>query len=118
MSGVEDCTYLPAHTGARLSVLGVIDLYDLADEATGVAKIVLESVQDMLLKLALRMARDDYEDRRERQRQGIEPARQVGRCSDRKANTKVHERVVEGDVPNANVAGGSEGGVRVFDAKR
>lgn len=27
----------------------------------------------MPLKLALQMARDDYEDRRERQRQGIEP---------------------------------------------
>jgi DNA invertase Pin-like site-specific DNA recombinase len=29
----------------------------------------------MLLKLALQMARDDYEDRRERQRQGIELAK-------------------------------------------
>nr|WP_287320010.1 hypothetical protein [Mesorhizobium sp.] len=37
----------------------------------GVARIVLEAVQDMLLRLALQMARDDYETRRERQRQGI-----------------------------------------------
>ena len=81
-------------TGARLAVPGVIDLSDLADEATGVAKIVLESVQDMLLKLALQMARDDYEDRRERQRQGIELAKQAGRYTGRKANTKVHERIV------------------------
>lgn len=33
----------------------------------------------MLLRLALQMARDDYEDRRERQRQGIELAKQAGR---------------------------------------
>ena len=37
--------------GARLAVPGVVDLSDLAAEAQGVAKIVLESVQDMLLKL-------------------------------------------------------------------
>jgi hypothetical protein len=54
--------------GARLAVPGVVDLSDLAAEAKGVAKVVLESVQDMLLKLALQIARDDYEDRRERQR--------------------------------------------------
>ena len=42
-------------TGARLSVPGVVDLTDLAATAEGVAKVVLESVQDMLLKLALQM---------------------------------------------------------------
>ncbi len=65
--------------GASLAVPGVVDLSDLAAEAQGVAKIVLEAVQIMLFRLALQMARDDYEDRRERQRQGIELARQAGR---------------------------------------
>jgi len=41
-----------------------------AAAADGVAKIVLESVQELLLKLALQMTRDDYETRGERQRQG------------------------------------------------
>jgi hypothetical protein len=45
----------------------------------GVPKIVLEAVQDMLLKLALQMARDDYETGRERQRQGIEQAKAAGK---------------------------------------
>ena len=53
--------------GARLSIPGVVDLADLATAADGVTKIVLESVQELLLKLALQMARDDYETRRERQ---------------------------------------------------
>ncbi len=65
--------------GAKLAVPGVVDLSELAAEANGVAKIVLESVQDMLLKLALQMARDDYEDRRERQRQGVQLAKAAGR---------------------------------------
>lgn len=72
--------------GARLAVPGVVDLSDLAAEAQGVAKIVLEAVQIMLFRLALQMARDDYEDRRERQRQGIELARQAGRYKGRRAD--------------------------------
>lgn len=80
--------------GARLAVPGVVDLSDLAAEATGVAKVVLESIQDMLLKLALQMARDDYEDRRERQRQGVELAKSAGRYTGRKADTKAHDRIV------------------------
>ena len=51
--------------GARLAVPGVVDLSDLAAETQGVARIVLESVQEMLLKLALQSAHDDYQDRRE-----------------------------------------------------
>ena len=65
--------------GARLAVPGIVDLTDLADQAEGVAKVVLESVQAMLLRLALQMARDDYQERRERQRQGIQLAKQAGK---------------------------------------
>ncbi|WP_457921384.1 hypothetical protein [Verminephrobacter aporrectodeae] len=44
-------------TGARLAIPGVVDLSGLAAGADGIAKIVLESVQDLLLRLALQMAR-------------------------------------------------------------
>lgn len=81
-------------TGARLAVPGVVDLSDLVADTQGVARIVLEAVQAMLLRLALQMARDDYEDRRERQRQGIELAKNSGQYTGRKANTKVHDRIV------------------------
>jgi len=80
--------------GARLAVPGVVDLADLAAEAQGVAKIVLESLQDMLLKLALQMARDDYEDRRERQRQGIELAKDAGKYRGRRADQKRRSQVI------------------------
>ena len=72
----------------------VVDLSDLADEAQGVAKIVLESLQELLLRLALQMARDDYEDRRERQRQGIELAKEVGKYRGRRADPKLHAQVI------------------------
>lgn len=80
--------------GARLSVPGVVDLSELAAEAKGVAKVVLESVQDMLLRLALQIARDDYEDRRERQRQGVEIAKSAGRYNGRPEDKATHERII------------------------
>ena len=80
--------------GARLAVPGVTDLSELAADARGVAKVVLESVQDMLLKLALQIARDDYEDRRERQRQGVELAKLAGKYVGRKADTTTHDRII------------------------
>ena len=80
--------------GARLAVPGVVDLSDLAAEAQGVAKIVLEAVQIMLFRLALQMARDDYEDRRERQRQGVALAKEAGRYTGRQADTATHERII------------------------
>lgn len=80
--------------GARLAVPGLVDLTDLAAEATGVARIVLESIQELLLRLALQMAREDYEERRERQRGGIALAKKAAKYKGRPADKKVHERIV------------------------
>ena len=60
----------------------------------GVARMVLEAVQEMLLRVALQGARDDYEDRCERQRQGIEIGRREGRYTGRKADHAQHRRIV------------------------
>jgi len=80
--------------GARLAVPGVVDLSELAADAQGVTRIVLESVQAMLLRLALQIARDDYEDRRERQRQGVELAKRAGKYTGRQPNTAMHDRII------------------------
>lgn len=81
-------------TGARLAVPGLVDLSDLVEETDGVARIVLMSVQELLLKLALQMARDDYETRRERQRQGVQLAKVAGKYLGRTADTAIHQRIV------------------------
>lgn len=80
--------------GAKLVVPGLVDLSDFARESDGVAKIVLESVQELLLKLALQMARDDYETRRERQRQGVQIAKASGKYTGRKPDSTTHQRIV------------------------
>nr|QZX59028.1 putative resolvase [Acinetobacter baumannii] len=46
--------------GAKLSIPGVIDLSEFSKDASGISKIVLDQVQDMLLKIALQMAHEDY----------------------------------------------------------
>ena len=81
-------------TGAKLAVPGLVDLSDVTAEADGVAKIVLESVQELLLKLALQMARDDYETRRERQRQGVQLAKAAGKYAGRVPDTAAHQRII------------------------
>ena len=73
---------------------GLVDLSDFAAAADGVAQIVLESVQKLLLKLALQMARDDYETRRERQRQGVLLAKAAGKYVGRVSDTATHRRIV------------------------
>jgi len=80
--------------GARLAVPGIVDLSELAAAAKGIPRIVLDAVQDMLLRVALQVARDDYEDRRERQRQGIEQAKRERRYEGRKADHRLHERII------------------------
>lgn len=80
--------------GARLAVPGIVDLSELSAEADGVAKIVLEAVQELLLKIALQMARDDYMTRRERQREGIELAKSAGRYKGRKPNKNQHQKIL------------------------
>ncbi|MCG7864767.1 MAG: recombinase family protein [Candidatus Thiodiazotropha taylori] len=81
-------------TGAKLAIPGVVDLSELVENSTDVAKVVLEAVQDVLLRLSLQIARDDYEDRRERQRQGIELAKSSGKFKGRAPNLVLHERVI------------------------
>lgn len=80
--------------GARLAIPGLVDLTEVTAGAEGVTRIVLESVQELLLKIALQMARDEYETRRKRQRQGVELARMAGKYKGRKADVTTHERII------------------------
>lgn len=81
--------------GATLSIPGIVDLSEVIATSEGIAKLVLQSTQEMLLKLALQMARDDYETRRERQKQGIAIAVDAGKYKGRKSDATNHKRIIE-----------------------
>ena len=80
--------------GAILAIPGVVDLSELAKNTSGQSKIILDAVQDMLLKLALQAAHDDYQDRRQRQRQGIELAKYKGKYRGRAPDLEMHRHVI------------------------
>lgn len=48
----------------------------------------------MMLRVALQIAREDYEDRRERQRQGIALAKEPGKYKGREASAGSHARII------------------------
>jgi DNA invertase Pin-like site-specific DNA recombinase len=81
--------------GAKISIPGVVDLSELVESSEGISRIVLEAIQQMLLKLALQMSRDDYLDRRERQKQGIELAKKSGLYKGRKPDESKNEIIIE-----------------------
>ena len=80
--------------GAMLSIPGLVDLAPMIKDADGVARIVLEAVQELLLKLTLQSARSDYETRRERQAQGIRIAKTSGRYKGRVRDHRLHGAVL------------------------
>ena len=71
--------------GAKLLIPGIIDFSDIKpDNPDKILEIVLDTMQTMLMKIALQMARDDYETRRKRQKEGIELAKKKGMYKGRK----------------------------------
>ncbi|MFH4134547.1 recombinase family protein, partial [Acinetobacter baumannii] len=70
--------------GAKLSIPGVIDLSEFSKDASGISKIVLDLVQDMLLKIALQMAHEDYLLIKKRREEGIELRKNKGLYNGRK----------------------------------
>ncbi|HFC8477631.1 MULTISPECIES: recombinase family protein [Neisseria] len=79
--------------GAFLAIPGIIDLSQIQTDSD-IAKIVLDSIQTMLLKIALQMARDDYEQRKKRQAAGIAEAKKKGRFKGRQADTQKHKLII------------------------
>lgn len=78
--------------GAVVSVPGLIELPKVGE---GVAGIVVEAMQEMLLKIALYQCRADWETRRERQKQGIAIAKTKGVYKGRKPDTVANAKIVE-----------------------
>ena len=80
--------------GALLAVPGIVELTEYTKGTENVSNIALPAVQDVLLKLVLLMAHNDYEARQERQRQGIQLAKAAGRYLGRRADSRRHSQVL------------------------
>lgn len=81
--------------GAKIAVPDLIDLTDIIASATDpLVQIVLEANQKMMLKIALHMARKDYEQRASKQASGIEVAKSKGVYKGRKPDTETNAKIV------------------------
>lgn len=95
--------------GAFLSIPNVVDLRELMKEGqTEISKIIMSSIQEMLLKISLQIARDDYELRRERQLAGIALAKKNKKYKGRKPNVDKHRLILDlwslGEMTEAEIA--------------
>ena len=82
--------------GAFLSIPNIVDLGELMTEnQTELSKIIMQSVQEMLLKMALLIASDDYEHRRERQLAGIALAKKNKKYKGRKPDLNKHQLILD-----------------------
>jgi DNA invertase Pin-like site-specific DNA recombinase len=81
---------------AKIAVPDLIDLSDIIAGSTDpLVQIVLEANQKMMLKIALHMARKDYEQRATKQASGIEVARAKGVYKGRKPDTIANAKIAE-----------------------
>lgn len=82
--------------GAHLAIPDVLDLSEvIAGTANETARIVLDALQAMLLRIALQAAREEYETRRRRQAEGIAVAKSLGRRFGKQPDRKLHGRIIE-----------------------
>ena len=82
--------------GAKIAVPDLIDLSEVIDNSTDpLVQIVLEANQKMMLKIALHMARKDYEQRAMKQASGIEVAKAKGVYKGRKPDTVANGKILE-----------------------
>lgn len=87
--------------GAKLAIPDVIDLSDIINVSDSeMARIVLEATQDLLLKITIQTAHDDYITRKKRQREGIDLAKSKGIYQGRKADKNKHNLIFELDSSN------------------
>ena len=81
---------------ALLAIPNIIDLTELMTASqTELSKIIMTSIQDMLLKMSLQIARDDYELRRERQLAGIALAKKNKKYKGRKPDLNKHQLILD-----------------------
>jgi DNA invertase Pin-like site-specific DNA recombinase len=81
--------------GAQLYISNVPDLSGFYnDNMTTLQKMILDTVQNLLLNLALIQARDNYEDIRQRQAEGIRIAKLKNKYTGRKKNLELHNNII------------------------
>lgn len=79
----------------KLVILDIPTSHQLAQPSDELQQRINNAVNDMFIELFATFARQDYEQRRKRQAQGIAKAKQQGKYTGRKTNTKRYEKIIK-----------------------
>ena len=79
--------------GIRLVALDLPTSHQFVVASDEFTSRMLSAINSMMLDMLAAIARKDYEDRRKRQLQGIEKAKQQGKYTGRKENHRLHSQI-------------------------
>ncbi|EHT8816904.1 recombinase family protein [Salmonella enterica] len=80
--------------GVRVVALDLPTSWALAAPGDDFTQRMFSALNDMMLDMLAAIARKDYEDRRRRQKQGIEKGKAAGKFKGKQVNEELHARIV------------------------
>lgn len=79
----------------KIVALDVPTSHSLLNPNNELSQPIISAMNNMLIDILAALAHQDYLTRRQRQRQGIEKAKSVGKYKGRPANKKMHARIIK-----------------------
>ncbi|OHT23736.1 resolvase [Providencia stuartii] len=89
----EKLKYLIGHKGLKVVSLDLPTSYQFMNRTDEFTERMLAALNSMMLDMLAAVARKDYEDRRRRQAQGVQKAKQAGKYKGRPINKILHQKI-------------------------
>ncbi|AVE41570.1 resolvase [Providencia stuartii] len=89
----EKLKYLIGHKGLKVVSLDLPTSYQFMSRTDEFTERMLAALNSMMLDILAAVARKDYEDRRRRQAQGVQKAKQEGKYKGRPVNKILHQKI-------------------------
>ncbi|EOD5329583.1 recombinase family protein [Vibrio parahaemolyticus] len=89
----EQLKHLIANKGLKVVALDLPTSHQFMNQTDEFTERMLAALNSMMLDMLAAVARKDYEDRRRRQAQGVQKAKQAGKYKGRPVNVKLHQKI-------------------------
>ncbi|MEY0665636.1 recombinase family protein [Providencia rettgeri] len=89
----EKLKYLIGHKGLKVVSLDLPTSYQLMNRTDEFTERMLAALNNMMLNMLAAVARKDYEDKRRRQAQGVQKAKQEGKYKGRPIHKILHQKI-------------------------
>ncbi|EOV0875684.1 recombinase family protein [Vibrio parahaemolyticus] len=89
----EQLKHLIANKGLKVVALDLPTSHQFMNQTDEFTERMLVALNSMMLDMLAAVTRKDYEDRRRRQAQGVQKAKQGGKYKGRPVNVKLHQKI-------------------------